>query len=322
MSNFESAEKLPFASHALLTSRVGFPWSSLGLHHAFQNGLEYGDVTGYMGGAVRATNYPRRCYNAQNHWHVGWYSSRSIEIDPYSVSPAVYPVVPFVDFNKASSGEYVVVKLTGLDLYMQYNRQKSFNVETGELQDRLTIVRDTGEGTDLLAGLNDDSPWWQRMYDSRLLTIEVCSVQMAQSSQEADVMYVSIGFGTSRCPQSQAPPSGSTTTQASTRNRMVDSTFFPVVMVAVLVMVLASLTAVFVRASRGKRAATVGADEGDKMVESDRATDSDNTSHSIADDSTHVDKSRSPVDPYGDLASPCLWNWTNWRGNCGDFEGR
>jgi Gametolysin peptidase M11 len=290
----------------------------LGLHHAFQSGLEYGDVTGYMGGAVRATNYPRRCYNAQNHWHVGWYSSRSIEIDPYSTSSAVYRVIPFVDFNKANTGEYAIVKLTGLDLYMQYNRQKSFNVETGELQDRLTIVRDTGEGTDLLAGLSDDSPWWQRMYDSRLLTIEVCSVQMARSSQEPDVMFVSIGFGASRCPQSNAPSSGSTSTQSSPTNRMVDSMIFPIAMVSVLVVVLVSLTAVFIRASRGK-ASAVASDDGDKMVESDRVTDIDNTSHSMADDSADLEQSRSPLDPYGDLASPCLWNWANWRGNCGDF---
>jgi hypothetical protein len=272
-----------------------------------------------MGGAVRATDYPRRCYNAQNHWHVGWYSSRSIEIDLYSMSPAVYRVIPFVDFNKASAGEHVVVKLTGLDLYMQYNRQKSFNIETGELQDRLTIVRDTGEGTDLLAGLNDDSPWWQRMYDTRLLTIEVCSVQMAQSSQEPDVMYVSIGFGASRCPQSHAPSSGSTVTQSSSRNRMVDSMFFPVAMVSLLVVVLASLTALFIRASRGKAASAVAADDGDKVAESDRVTDSDNTSHSMADDATDVEQSRDPVNPYGDLASPCLWNWSNWRGTCGEF---
>jgi hypothetical protein len=291
------------------------------LQHAFQNGLEYGDVTGYMGGAVRATNYPQRCYNAQNHWHVGWYSSRSIEIDPYSVSPAVYRVIPFVDFNKASAGEYALVKLTGLDLYMQYNRQKSFNVETGELQDRLAIVRDTGEGTDLLAGLNDDSPWWQRMYDSRLLTVEVCSVQMAQSSQDPDIMYVSIGFGASRCPQSHAPSSGSTVTQSSSRNRMVDSMFFPVAMVSLLVVVLASLTAVFIRASRGKAASDVAAGDGngDKVVESDRETDIDNTSQSIVDDSTDVEQSGSPVDPYGDLASPCVWNWSTWRGTCGEF---
>jgi hypothetical protein len=285
---------------------------SLGLHHAFQTGLEYGDVTGYMGGAQATTDHPQKCYNAQNHWHLGWYAARSIEINPYTMTPSVYSIVPFVDFNKSEPGQYVIVKLTGLDLYMQYNRMKSFNGETGELVDRLVIVKDTGEGTDLLVALNDEDPWWQRTFDSRVLTIEVCSSQMAQSAQDPDVLRVSIGFGASRCPSGQAPSPGPASTFASSRPRskMMDSTIFPVALASVTMVVVVSLIAVFVRASRHKiEVVTKQRYEGSG---SDRETGSDCSSDSLDDDPDEVASSASDYDlrPYG--ATACSWNWFNW----------
>jgi hypothetical protein len=162
---------------------------------------------GYMGSAVRKTNYPQRCYNAQNHWRVGWFSRRAVEVDPHST--AVYKLAPFVDYNKTAEDEYVVIKVTGLDLYLQFNRQKSFNIDTGEFPDSLAIVKDTGEGTNLLAGLNLIQSRYEEIVDSKLLTIEVCSMQLSNGLQ-ADMMKVSIGFGPSLC----SNPSGGNLTSA------------------------------------------------------------------------------------------------------------
>jgi hypothetical protein len=196
---------------------------------------------------------------------------------------------------------------------MQYNRKKSFNAETGELEDRLVIVRDTGDGTDQLAGLNDDDPWWLRAYDSKVLTIEVCSTQMAQSDQAPDVMRVSIGFGASECPTSRTPSSAPIPSYASShpRSKVTESAIFPVALASVAMMVVVSLVAVFVRASR-RKPGIAGKGHG-KGGDSDRGTDSDrSSSDSLGDDPDEIASNASDYDlrPYGDTV--CSWNWFTW----------
>jgi hypothetical protein len=168
---------------------------NLGLFHANENGSEYTDVTGVMGAAPDVTDYPQRCFNAQNFWHLGWYEDRSIEVDPET--PTLLKIAAFVDYNKTISNEYVGVKVR--DLYIQYNRATAFNKETGEKQNMLTVVREESRGTDLIASLDARTPFSRIPLDDGLLVIEVCNI-VSGTSISPDTMLVSIGFGVSQCP--------------------------------------------------------------------------------------------------------------------------
>jgi len=74
---------------------------------------------------VKKTNYPQRCFNGQNHWKLGWYSDRTREVDPYY--PQRYKIAAFVDYDKVQQNEYVIIRIKNLNMYLQFNRAKSFN---------------------------------------------------------------------------------------------------------------------------------------------------------------------------------------------------
>ena len=67
-----------------------------------------------------------------------------------------FSIATFVDYQLLTSSDEHTVLLRVGDLYMQYNRRKGFNVNTGEKYDQLVIVEDTHGETDLVAGLDMD----------------------------------------------------------------------------------------------------------------------------------------------------------------------
>lgn len=169
---------------------------SLGLKHTFQDGIEYGGITGYMGSAVKKSNYPQRCYNGQNHWHLGWYEDRTLEVS--LLHSRIYYLAAFVDYDKADEDEYVVLKVPEVELYLQYNRARAFNKDPGEYPDTVTIVRNDDNGTHLIAGLNQSEPLFQQMVGLETLTIEVCDT-VGGSNVRPDIIRLSVGYGESLC---------------------------------------------------------------------------------------------------------------------------
>lgn len=141
-------------------------------------------------------DYPKRCFNGENNWHMGWFSDRSIELNPSS--PTLVKVAAFVHYNKTDADEFVIVKVD--DLYLQYNRAVDFNIDTGEKQNMLTVVRKMRRGTDLIASLDENEPASQIMLeDQGLLSIEVCDT-VPGTSNSPDTMLVSVGIGNTKCP--------------------------------------------------------------------------------------------------------------------------
>jgi len=193
---------------------------NLGLLHANQDGNEYRDYTGYMGISVKRNKWPARCFNPHNHWELGWYSDRAKSIDVVDLirdgQPVKLKIAAFVDYgvlrNELSDGDgdgnngnsdidtYVVVRV-GEGLYMQYNRKKKFNRDTGEFADMLSIVQARRKGTSLLAGLDLDNPIYRepRSDDSESVQVRVCQVLQGNDVDEPDAMIVSIGYGETRC---------------------------------------------------------------------------------------------------------------------------
>jgi hypothetical protein len=117
----------------------------MNLHHAGELGPDgatndYGDTSGYMGASVRyQTLGPARCYNAQKSWYLRWYQDKSIELNIQQGAWAGH-LVGVVEYDLAdpANHKYIVVKVG--KLYLQYNRAKDFNNQTGERADHVTIV--------------------------------------------------------------------------------------------------------------------------------------------------------------------------------------
>ena len=175
---------------------------SLGLNHAYENGQEYSDFTGYMSAGHKLVGAPAKCFNGYNHWHLGWYDDRSVSVDPEI--PQLLKIAAFADYDKTVKGEYVVAEVG--ELYLQYNRAKGFNRETEEKADMLTIVAKTDQGTDLIAALDvegDAQSFLNFQEMGRDLTIQICAV--GTSNKNMDYMLVSVGTGPSLCDQEYSP---------------------------------------------------------------------------------------------------------------------
>jgi Gametolysin peptidase M11 len=112
---------------------------NLGLQHSGQYGNMYGDITGMMGYASRIINGPKSCYNAHNNWELGWYQGRSIDLS-HTIRDSAWGgrLMAFVDIDATPLGEVVVIRAG--NLYMQYNRRRSFNEGTRQFGNRVVIV--------------------------------------------------------------------------------------------------------------------------------------------------------------------------------------
>lgn len=160
-----------------------------------------------MGGAIIGYHdkfgYPRLCYNAYNHYLLGWYEDRTIAIDPNFSQ--IVTLAAFVDYSKASASEYVVAVISD-QYYMQFNRAKDFNSDTYEYQDHLVVVHRLadGTGTKLVTALNgfDESTYtgsFTAGATASMLTIEICGWGQGNANRP-DYLTVSVGFGQSLCP--------------------------------------------------------------------------------------------------------------------------
>jgi hypothetical protein len=159
-------------------------------------------MSGAIIGVHDKVNFPKQCYNAQNHWALGWYKAEKMETVEPSRQGEIVKVVAFADVATATaSADKVLVRTGGnLDLYMQYNRAKGFNADTYEYRDQLVIVKDVGGGTMIEATLDmDNESVYTRQEssgNSQPLRVEICSQVYKNDSNQPDYMMVGIGYST------------------------------------------------------------------------------------------------------------------------------
>jgi uncharacterized protein (UPF0212 family) len=168
-------------------------------------------MSGAIIGVHDKVNFPKQCYNAQNHWDLGWYAAEKMETVTPTTQVTMVKVVAFADVATATASADKVLVQTGVakDLYMQYNRAKGFNADTYEYQDKLVIVQDMGGGTMIKATLDMDNEsvyTVQENGNSKALRIEICQQVYSNNSNQPDYMVVGIGYSTSTiCNQEAAP---------------------------------------------------------------------------------------------------------------------
>ena len=176
---------------------------NLGLRHSGDDrtllnvGVEYGDTSGYMGQSVISPWTPRKCYNAAQHWQLGWYDATNAQGESLRVSvvdaslPLQGSVAAFVDHEKVQNEKMVVLVQVESDIYLQFNRAKSYNSGTEFLfADKVVIVRDDGiDGTRLLATLAVD----EHYTTPNGRTISVCQLVITDETLDG-IDYAVLGI--------------------------------------------------------------------------------------------------------------------------------
>jgi Gametolysin peptidase M11 len=131
---------------------------NINLRHAgLGSSKPYADLTGYMGVSTPIAWGPQKCYNAAQHWSLGWYDDKRMSLVGTDLSsPITVKVAAFTDHEKIGSDYAVLVQVTD-NVYLQFNRAKSYNVGTDMMPDQVVVIRDDVEKTVLLAGMDTSS---------------------------------------------------------------------------------------------------------------------------------------------------------------------
>jgi hypothetical protein len=177
------------------------------LAHANQNGT-YLDYTGFMSAGHLKERYPEKCFNGQNNFHFGWFSDRTLQLTNIKSAVPV-TLASFVDYKLLEDSSDVVLIAIDETYFLQFNRAKRFNRGVEEKVDQVTIVEDTGGGTELLAGIDHANPLFEiKNYHGRSsLSILVCQMAIgATNSVDRALLSISLD-GSGSCPIKTEVPS-------------------------------------------------------------------------------------------------------------------
>jgi Gametolysin peptidase M11 len=165
-----------------------------GLEHAGVAGDEYGDYSGNMGGSTVRRGGPLMCYNAANHWDLGWFSNARRDLG--SAGPSTPITITLTAFTSYPSGSTVLVKVG--NIYLQYNQAAAHNIDTdGPTANQLVVIeKHSNILTSRLADLDQGDE-----YRAVSFVVRVCS-KLSTS------MDISIGRSSTNCgvAVSSSPP--------------------------------------------------------------------------------------------------------------------
>jgi hypothetical protein len=177
-----------------LTATMHEVGHQIGLLHSNKNFQKYEDRTGYMARGYRNPNWPQRCFNGQNNDHLGWYDNKKYTFDPISDGSKVFNLATFVDYQ--TTNDPVLINV-GDELYLQYNRAKGFNADTGEMQDTVTVTtKPLDGGSQLMAGLSVDqeTTYAYANYKGSGRSVYIKACQRLDNSAKGDAMKISVGL--------------------------------------------------------------------------------------------------------------------------------
>lgn len=162
------------------------------------------DQTGYMAKmGFEHGRWPRKCFNAHKNWLLGWYSSKTKYVDTAALNqngPMTIHLAAFVDFDVLDDDHQNVLINIDDTYFLQYNRAKGANVETGEYPNKVTIVKGFEDGhSELLAGLDLEDSTLEVSLSASNLVINVCDVYDSGDGDKSDGMVLTIGVNGATC---------------------------------------------------------------------------------------------------------------------------
>jgi len=142
---------------------------TLGLQHSNEANEEYEDMTGNMGFSIKDYDGPLKCFNPANSWHLGWYSDRSLRVNPLLDAPFRATLTGIVTMNENNDSNVLVQIPNGdTNLYIGYNFAAGFNSGTGEGKNKVLVNQQNAAGleqqTTLLAKLNEEETYEVKNY--------------------------------------------------------------------------------------------------------------------------------------------------------------
>lgn len=156
-----------------------------------------------MAGGSKDRNGPHKCFNGYNNWKLGFYRDRQFDYNPFKDGPKQIPLATFVDYDKTRPGHYVLVSISRL-YFLQFNRAKGFNNETGHGVNQLTVHQKMpGGSTDRVAALDIGQQFIVQDFLGlpRRLVVRVCFG--VRGPPEA--LWVSMGLDQADCAQKNNP---------------------------------------------------------------------------------------------------------------------
>jgi hypothetical protein len=143
-----------------------------------------------MGRSLVKRGAPLCCYNAANHWDLGWFPDGRLDLGLYGPTTPLYlSIRAFVNYPAKGP---VLLKIAG-NIYLQYNHASIHNKETDSpLANRVVIILKTPERhTIRLAALAVNEEYWSTNF-----VIKACRVR---TFTNIPTMDVSIGRNSVSC---------------------------------------------------------------------------------------------------------------------------
>lgn len=120
-----------------------------------------------------------KCFNGHKNWVAKWFDDRAYRVNPYMLSPVLTRLVTFVDYKKDLELDDVVLIRVG-PYFIQYNRAKGINVDTGMHADQVSITKaqDAEADSEAIIGLGAGQKAILTEYRSTgySLVVEVCDM--------------------------------------------------------------------------------------------------------------------------------------------------
>ncbi|KAL3934536.1 MAG: hypothetical protein SGBAC_009763 [Bacillariaceae sp.] len=135
---------------------------NLNLRHSTESGVEYEDQVGYMGYSIAQLHYPQMCFNGAKTNQMGWFEDKTVTLQPNPCNEEIIAISGFVNYDQEDV-DNVLLEIddttSGVSYFIAYNDASSFNHETQEAANQVTINSQDNEGladdeSDLVAKLD------------------------------------------------------------------------------------------------------------------------------------------------------------------------
>ena len=147
-------------------------------HSGTVTGNEYGDRSGYMGISYPFDDLPIMCCNGPKSWQLGWYATRSVELNDITANGGgttyvwTGTLVGISDYEQATGDQYVLLKIKrhqmSTDLYVNFNRVSGINSSSQANQDKVIVTQQGEDGgtSSVLTGLTVGQSYIESNFDN------------------------------------------------------------------------------------------------------------------------------------------------------------
>jgi hypothetical protein len=149
-----------------------------------------------MGISYSITDGPKKCFNGYKNYQLRWYEDRHLNLYDFT-EPRLIQLAAFADYDKTGPQHSVIINVDDL-FFLQYNRAKGINSGTNIMRDLVTFTENQPSRSDLEGGLGIGGSL-VRPHEGKMLFVSVCHRVNATTSDQPDVMEITIGYHKNWC---------------------------------------------------------------------------------------------------------------------------